>query len=306
MLTTAVTRAACASPISQVTCPRSSVSGAEPSLGVVDWLAAGPEAPTDALDRLLFEVAPGIASPPPWSERDLPAAATTVGEAGAALAVTLRESPIPTLVDCGTASEPASRAVVEVADVSVVVLRGCYLALRRAVHGSALASTTAAVLLEEPGRSLSANDVSEVLDLPVLARVPVQAPDRTGRRRRRAGDPIARAARPRRQRPPPSPRSPWGPERRRRVTLVADPGAVADDHRELKQRVHRRLVVRRSGPARVASRRRGSRPADGAAPRRAAAALERAIRRAARRARRTRSPASARSNPSSPIRPSPR
>ncbi len=81
---------------------------------------------------------------------------------------------MPTLVDCGTASDPASRAVVEVADASVVVLRGCYLALRRAVHGPALASTTAAVLLEEAGRTLSANDVSEVFDLPVLARVPVK------------------------------------------------------------------------------------------------------------------------------------
>ena len=147
--------------------------GAEPSLGVLDWLASGPEAPTDALDRLRVEVAPRIALLPRGGA-DLPAAAITVGEAGAALAVTLRESPIPTLVDCGTASDPASRVVVEVADASVVVLRGCYLALRRAVHGSALASTTAAVLLEEPGRSLSANDVSEVFDLPVLARVPVK------------------------------------------------------------------------------------------------------------------------------------
>ena len=88
--------------------------------------------------------------------------------------------------------------MVEVADASVVVLRGCYLALRRAVHGSALASTTAAVLLEEPGRSLSANDVSEVFDLPVLARVPVKpliarAVD-AGVLATRLPEPLARAA----------------------------------------------------------------------------------------------------------------
>jgi hypothetical protein len=77
------------------------------------------------------------------------------------------------LVDCGTAREPATRAVVEVADVGVVVLRGCYLALRRAVHAPPLEHTAGVVLLDEPGRSLGANEIGEVLDLPVLARVPV-------------------------------------------------------------------------------------------------------------------------------------
>jgi hypothetical protein len=88
--------------------------------------------------------------------------------------VALRDGPVPTLVDCGTADEPATRAVVEVADVSVVVLRGCYLGLRRAVRSPALPGSAGVVLVEEPGRSLSARDVSEVLDLPVLARVPVK------------------------------------------------------------------------------------------------------------------------------------
>ena len=32
--------------------------GAEPELGLLDWLAAGPETPTEALDRLAVEVAP--------------------------------------------------------------------------------------------------------------------------------------------------------------------------------------------------------------------------------------------------------
>ena len=34
--------------------------GADPELGLLDWLGAGPEAPTEALDRLLVEVAPGV------------------------------------------------------------------------------------------------------------------------------------------------------------------------------------------------------------------------------------------------------
>jgi hypothetical protein len=148
--------------------------GADPGLGLVDWLGAGPAAPTDALDRLLVEVVPGIGLLPRGG-RDVPETAPPpLAEAGAALAVALGQGPVPAVVDCGTATDPAARAVVEVADASVVVLRGCYLALRRAVHAPALAATAGAVLLEESGRTLSARDVSEVFDLPVLARVPVK------------------------------------------------------------------------------------------------------------------------------------
>ena len=57
-----------------------------------------------------------------------------VAEAGAALAVALRDGPVATIVDCGRAADPAARAIVEVADVSVVVVRGCYLAVRRALR----------------------------------------------------------------------------------------------------------------------------------------------------------------------------
>jgi hypothetical protein len=81
---------------------------------------------------------------------------------------------VPVLVDCGTARDPAARAVVEVADVAVLVLRGCYLALRRAVHAPPLEHTAGVVLLEEPGRSLGVSEIAEVLDLPVLTRVPVK------------------------------------------------------------------------------------------------------------------------------------
>jgi hypothetical protein len=145
--------------------------GADPELGLADWLAAGAEAPTDALDRLLVEVAPGIGLLP-YGGRS--STAVPLGEAGAALAVALRHGAVPTFVDCGTARDPASRAVIEIADVSVVVLRGCYLALRRAVHQPVLESTKGAVLLEEPGRVLGPKDVSDVFDLPVLAKVPVK------------------------------------------------------------------------------------------------------------------------------------
>jgi hypothetical protein len=143
--------------------------GVDPEVGLADWLAAGPEAPTEALDRLLGEVAPGVGLLP-WGG-GAGAAGDMAPESGAALAVALSHGPSPVLVDCGTARDPASRAIVEVADVAVVVLRSCYLSLRRAVHSPALRHTAGVVLVEEPDRSLGAQAISDVLDRPVLVRL---------------------------------------------------------------------------------------------------------------------------------------
>ena len=61
--------------------------GADPDTGIAEWLATGPDAPVDALDRLAVEVAPGLILVPPGTPRLLapPAAA----EAGAALGAAL-------------------------------------------------------------------------------------------------------------------------------------------------------------------------------------------------------------------------
>jgi hypothetical protein len=171
--------------------------GTDPDVGLADWLDAGAEAPTEALDRLLVEVAPGVGLLP-RGRGARTATSLPVPESGAALAVALAQGSSPVLVDCGTAREPATRAVVEVADVAVVVLRGCYLALRRAVHAPPLEHTAGVVLLDEPGRSLGASEIGEVLDLPVLARVPVdkaiaRAVD-AGVLSTRLPEPLARAA----------------------------------------------------------------------------------------------------------------
>ncbi|MET0627509.1 MAG: hypothetical protein ABW033_03525 [Acidimicrobiia bacterium] len=145
----------------------------EPELGLADWLDAGAEAPVEALDRLLVEVAPGVALLPTGAmTRTLQPRADA--EAGAALAVALRDLPVPVVADCGSAQDPAERAIVEVADVAVVVLRGCYLALRRAVRSPVLACSMGAVLVDEPGRSLTRREIADVLDTPVLARVPIR------------------------------------------------------------------------------------------------------------------------------------
>jgi hypothetical protein len=147
----------------------------EPETGLADWLAAGPEAPSDALDRLAITAAPGVALLPRGGASDGTLAPLPAAEAGAALAVALRDGTVPTIVDAGSAETPARRALVEVADVSMVVVRGCYLGLRRAVHSPLLGRAAGVVLVEEQGRSLGAAEVADVLDLPVVARVPVRS-----------------------------------------------------------------------------------------------------------------------------------
>lgn len=60
-------------------------------------------------------------------------------------------------------------------ELSVLVTRGCYLALRRAVQSPILADAAGIVLVDEQGRSLGSAEVKDVLDQPVLARIPARA-----------------------------------------------------------------------------------------------------------------------------------
>jgi len=145
----------------------------DPDPGLRDWLRIGAEAPTDALDRFSTDAANGL---------------TLLGagggdltgvppEAGAALAVALASDPRPTVVDAGVvgAQPDAVHAFVEVADAHVVVVRGCYLALRRAVRIELTARASGVVFVDEASRSLGPRDVASVLGVPVLTTVPVRA-----------------------------------------------------------------------------------------------------------------------------------
>lgn len=169
----------------------------DPSTGLADWLAAGLEAPTDALDQLAIDVATGVTLLPRGTAPAV-LAPPVAAECGAALAVALRDGPVPTIVDAGRAESPAARAVLEVSDVAFVVVRPCYLALRRAVRGAALARTSGVVLVDEPQRALSSDDVSDVLELPVVARIPWRATVArlvdAGALTRRLPDALARAS----------------------------------------------------------------------------------------------------------------
>jgi hypothetical protein len=139
---------------------------------LVDWLAAGPSTPTEWLDDMAIPVVPGLALLPGG-----PGAGAASPEAGAALAVALRDGGV-TVVDGGSGADGvdgAARAVVDVADLALMVIRPCYLALRRAVADPRLGSSAGAILVADPGRALGADDVAAVLGLPVVGRVPVRS-----------------------------------------------------------------------------------------------------------------------------------
>lgn len=129
--------------------------------GVLDWVAS-PTADVAALTRLAVTVTDSVQLLPTGNPSDAPPPPRW-----AQLAVALRALST-VVVDTGPGAPPA--ALLAEADQSLLVLRPCYLALRRA----ALCGTrpTGIVLVTEPGRALSARDVERTLDTPVVAEVP--------------------------------------------------------------------------------------------------------------------------------------
>jgi hypothetical protein len=130
--------------------------------GLSDWLAAGDEVPSDGISLLEVAVARGVKLLPRGS---LPFEA---GRA-AALADVFAADARPVVADCGTLTEEAERVVAAHASSSLLVVRPCFLALRRALLAPVRPSGV--VLLNEPGRALGGRDVEELLGVPVRARI---------------------------------------------------------------------------------------------------------------------------------------
>lgn len=91
------------------------------------------------------------------------------------LATELQSLRGPVVVDAGCLT--VGKPLVDVAAASYLVTRPCYLALRRATHTIQRGdvSVDGCILLNEPGRALTANDVSAVLKTPVRAQLPVDS-----------------------------------------------------------------------------------------------------------------------------------
>jgi hypothetical protein len=136
-----------------------------PGPGLGEWLAAD-DVPADALGRL--EVAG------PAGLRVLPtgvAAAVAEGR-GPLLAAVLAAERRAVVADCGSGPAGAGLALALAAPVSLLVLRPCYLALRRALRSPVRPSGI--VLVREPGRALGRADVEDVLGVRVVAQVAVE------------------------------------------------------------------------------------------------------------------------------------
>ena len=137
---------------------------AEPSgPGVTDWLTSS-LADAAAFDRLAVPANADLALVP----RGL--AHPAIGADGwSRLAEVLDAHDRGVVVDAGTGVPPA--ALLERASHSLLVVRPCYLALRRAVTLGL--RTTGVVLVTESQRALTARDVERALGAPVVAEVPI-------------------------------------------------------------------------------------------------------------------------------------
>jgi hypothetical protein len=129
------------------------------SLGIGDWAAGGDDVPVEALTALEVEVGGGLALLP----RGSVSSSDRLGVAAAVLGAGHRS----VVIDAGITARPAWAPPDA---VDVVVLRACYLGVRRAGR---LAAGTRLVLLEEPGRALRVADVEAALGVEVWRRVVV-------------------------------------------------------------------------------------------------------------------------------------
>ncbi len=138
-------------------------------LGVRQWLRSDPSVSPDALDRLSVSLSDSFnlfPSGPPTSE---PVDAT--------LASKRLEAALPAhaVVDVGIVRslDELSAQIVMAASTSLMVLRPCFLSVRRA---SLLAlDPDGLVVVDEPGRSLDANDLAEVIGVPTVAVSPIDS-----------------------------------------------------------------------------------------------------------------------------------
>ena len=121
------------------------------SPGLAGWLAAGDDVPADGLARLEVQASPRLALLP----------------RGPGPLLLDRAAVLASLLDRGP--EPVATALVEGAQRSILVIRPCFLALRRAMASSLRPSEV--VVIREPGRTLSRHDVESAVGAPVRAEI---------------------------------------------------------------------------------------------------------------------------------------
>lgn len=175
--------------------------GDDPTLGVWDWVRAGDSVGAEALRDLEVAVSPSLRLLPPGiggvadrhaqlepdrvrdrridgARADTTPPNLVVLPGGrladhtarlVALTTALATDPRPVIVDCGSTVDDSVLPVVRAATVSLLVIRPCYLAVRRALKAPVVASGI--VLVGDPGRSLAVEDVQTILRVPVRAKI---------------------------------------------------------------------------------------------------------------------------------------
>lgn len=138
-----------------------------PGPGVADWLAAGSAVPPDALARLEVDAGHGLAVVARGG------ALPDDGARGDVLAALLGADPRPVVADCGSVPTGARLAVAAGGTHSLLVIRPCYLGLRRAIASPIRPSGV--VLVAEEGRAIGRRDVEDALGVPVRAVVDYDA-----------------------------------------------------------------------------------------------------------------------------------
>jgi len=140
----------------------------DPEFGVTDWLRAGVGADAEALTRIATPTQSDVA----LIARGRGDLAGVAPEVGAVLGLAARAPEALTIVDVGSPHLAVARALIELADIRIMVVRGCYLALRRAVHEPLTNDITGVIVVEAAERPLRAREVRDVLQRPVLTSIP--------------------------------------------------------------------------------------------------------------------------------------
>ncbi|HUR17538.1 MAG TPA: hypothetical protein VMZ51_01210 [Acidimicrobiales bacterium] len=132
--------------------------------GLREWVATR-HVGDDSLVRLEVEVGPGLHLIAAGDTR----ATARIDAAGADRLCAALDPGRHVVADCGSAGDEAGITMASSAALSLLVLRPCYLALRRAL--AAPIRPSGVILVDEPGRSLGRRDIEDVLGVPVRAEV---------------------------------------------------------------------------------------------------------------------------------------
>jgi len=136
------------------------------SEGIAEWLSATDHPGADALNNLMLPVTAHLGVIPRGRSNIVPSLVNP--DRLRDLALVIAESHIPTVVDAG--SGLATIPFIEHATRSLLIIRPCYLALRRA--SLLTAKPHGVIVITEPGRALGVHDVESVVGAPVLAEIP--------------------------------------------------------------------------------------------------------------------------------------